>query len=294
MSKELISIGKMAEMNHLTVATLRLYDEMGLLTPREKDPESGYRYYDITQNARLDMIAYMKELGMSLSEISDILKKEDITLIETILIRKNEQIHKQIRELKSRHNAVERAIASVERYRKSPVKGTTTLEYIDRRYLVGLPCQSNFYEEDIRAYERELLNLRRILTERGLSHIHSYATGTSIAKEDYLAGRFAAKNVFAFIDHRDTDRFRDAVILDSGMYACIYLDHYDDEIPYAKQLLATCRENGWCVAGDYICEVLTEFNVFDGDRRGMFLRLQVPVRFRSQEVARPGIGEEKL
>lgn len=27
------------------------------------------RYYDINQNARLDMIAYMKELGMSLKEI---------------------------------------------------------------------------------------------------------------------------------------------------------------------------------------------------------------------------------
>lgn len=280
MQKELLSIGKMAEMNHLTVATLRLYDEMGLLTPRRKDPESGYRYYDITQNARLDMIAYMKELGMSLAEISDVLKKEDITLIETILIRKNEQLHRQMRELKSRHNAVERAIASVERYRKSPAKGMTTLEYIDRRYLVGLPCESNFYDADIRAYEGELLRLRQNLSERGLSHVHSYATGTSIAMEDYLAGRLVAKSVFAFIDHRDTDRFRDAVILDSGMYACIYLDRYDDEIPCATELLATCREKGWRIAGDYICEVLTEFNVFDEDRRGMFLRLQVPVQFK--------------
>ena len=116
--------------------------------------------------------------------------------------------------------------------------------------------------------------------ERGLSHVHSYATGTSIAGEDFLHGRLVAKSVFVFVDHKDTDRFRDAVILDSGMYACIYLDSYDDEIGYAHQLLATCKENGWRIAGDYICEVLTEFNVFDGDRRGMFLRLQVPVQFR--------------
>lgn len=161
MQNELISIGKMAEMNNLTVATLRLYDELGLLHPRYKDPESGYRYYDMAQNARLDMIAYMKELGMSLAEIADVLKKEDITLIETILIRKNEQIHSQMRELKARHNAVERAIASVERYRKSPVKGTISLEYIDRRYLWGLPCRNNFYDTDIYAYERELMHLRR-------------------------------------------------------------------------------------------------------------------------------------
>ena len=93
MENGLLSIGKMAEMNHLTVATLRLYDEMGLLVPRFTDPDTGYRYYDIAQNARLDMIAYMKELGMSLAEIRDVLQKEDITLVETILVRKNEQLH---------------------------------------------------------------------------------------------------------------------------------------------------------------------------------------------------------
>ena len=75
MENGLLSIGKMAEMNHLTVATLRLYDEMGLLVPRFTDPDTGYRYYDIAQNARLDMIAYMKELGMSLAEIRDVLQK---------------------------------------------------------------------------------------------------------------------------------------------------------------------------------------------------------------------------
>ena len=89
MDEELLSIGKMAQMNHLTVATLRLYDRLGLLHPQYTDPDTGYRYYDIRQNARLDMIAYMKELGMSLAEIGDILAREDITLIEEVLLRKH-------------------------------------------------------------------------------------------------------------------------------------------------------------------------------------------------------------
>ncbi len=284
MQNELLSIGKMAEINHQTVATLRLYDELGLLHPRRKDPETGYRYYDVAQNARLDMIAYMKELGMSLSEIADVLKKEDITLIETILIRKNEQLHRQMRELKARHNAVERAIASVERYRKSPVKGTIALEYIDRRYLWGLSCLDNFYDTDIYGYERELMRLRQALMERGFSHIHSYATGTGITRENFLAGRFVAKDVFVFLDYRDVERLRDATVLDSGMYACIYLDRYDDEISCAGRLLDACLKNGWHISGDYICEVLTEFNVFDSNRRNMFLRLQVPVTFGEEEL----------
>ena len=130
MDNGLMSIGKAAEMSHLSVATLRLYDELGLLKPKYKDPETGYRYYDIAQNARLDMIVYMKELGMSLTEIGDVLEKEDIVLIETILTQKNEQLHRQMRELRAQHDAVERAIASIERYRKSPETGTVVLEYI--------------------------------------------------------------------------------------------------------------------------------------------------------------------
>ena len=134
MKEGLIPIGKMAAMNRVSVPTLRLYDEKELLKPRYIDPETGYRYYDINQNARLEMIAYMKELGMSLAQITQVLQKEDISLIEELLSQKNEQIHQQMRQLKAQHDAVERAILSIERYRKSPSTGTFSLEYIDRRF----------------------------------------------------------------------------------------------------------------------------------------------------------------
>lgn len=177
MKRNLLSIGKMAEMNQTTVPTLRLYDQLGLLKPRHVDGETGYRYYDINQNARLDMIAYMKELGMSLKEIQGVLEAEDIALIEQILARKNEQIHQQIRDLRLRHNAVERAIASIERYRKSPATGTIALEYIDRRYIWGISCPENFYEKDISSYEQALTDLRKALLEKNCPQIHSYNTG---------------------------------------------------------------------------------------------------------------------
>lgn len=279
MKRNLLSIGKMAEMNQVTVPTLRLYDQLGLLKPRHVDGQTGYRYYDINQNARLDMIAYMKELGMSLKEIQGVLEAEDIALIEQILARKNEQIHEQMRALRLRHNAVERAIASIERYRKSPATGTIALEYIDRRYVWGIPCPENFYEKDIASYEQALMDLRRALLKKNCPQIHSYNIGTSITRENFAQGRFVADRVFIFTDQQAQACGLTASVVDSGMYACIYLDHYDDEIACAGKLLAFCRNNGYRVAGDYLCEVLTEFNVFDGDQRSMFLRLQVPVDF---------------
>lgn len=99
MNNDYLSIGEMAKMNHITVTTLRLYDELDLLKPVYVNPETNYRYYDIKQNARLDLIQYMKELQMNLKEIKELLDKEDINLIEAILIKKKQQLSIQINDL---------------------------------------------------------------------------------------------------------------------------------------------------------------------------------------------------
>ena len=83
-----ISIGEMAKMNRTTVPTLRLYDSMNLLTPCYVDEKTCYRYYDIKQNARLDMIQYMKELGMELREIKDVFDSVTLILLKTFCARK--------------------------------------------------------------------------------------------------------------------------------------------------------------------------------------------------------------
>lgn len=276
--ENLISIGKMAEINHTTIATLRLYDKKNLLKPRYIDPETGYRYYSMNQNYRLDMISYMKDLGMSLSEIENIFKKEDIMLIEDVLSKKNEQIHQQMRALKARHNAVERAIESIERYRKSPTKGTTTLEYIDRRNIWGIPSTSNFYEKGIRDFELQMAQLRERLIRKGVIQVHSYNVCTSIRKENYLQDRYIPDSLFVIVDS-NFEFIHETSLIDSGMYACIYLDSYEGEIEAAGKLKAFCAKNNYTIHGDYICEIMTEFNVFDSENRSMYLKLQVPVTF---------------
>ena len=276
--KNLLSIGQMAKMNHTTVPTLRLYDQMGLLHPCYTDPDTSYRYYDIKQNARFDMIQHMKELGMNLAEIQDVLYRENIQLIEDILIRKREKLFEKTRQLKIQREAITRAIASIERYRKSPKEGVTYLEYIDRRRIYAIPARQNFYGADIDTYEEILSDLKTHMIEHELPQAYYYNVGTTIRQEDFLSLRFTATDVFVFVDDYFSD-MPEIRTVESGMYACIYLSSYEDEIPCAKKLLAFCRSNGYQPSGDYICEVLTEFNVFDEKKRSMFLRLQVPVSF---------------
>lgn len=275
----LLSIGEMAEANHVSIATLRLYDRMGLLKPSYRDAESNYRYYDIRQTSRLDIIRYLQNLGMSLAEIQALLEKEDIILIEQKLIERNNQIHQQMRDLEAMHEAVERAIQSIERYRKSPASGTISLEFIDQRHILYIPCQENFYDGGVVAYERAVGELRRELMRRNVSQLLSYSLGTSVKREDFQRQILTADKIFIFGDKHLRDYGENFQVIESGMFACLYLDDFDQEAEGARKLLAYCQANRYTPSGDYLCEEMTELNLFDHRKRNMFIRLQVPVTF---------------
>ena len=87
-----MNIRKFAKINHISVNTLRLYVQWGLLTPSYVDQGTNYRYYTMRQNARLNKITYMKKLGMSLKEIKEVLDQEELNLIEAVLIKKEERL----------------------------------------------------------------------------------------------------------------------------------------------------------------------------------------------------------
>jgi len=276
--KKYMSIGGMAKINHTTIAALRLYDSYGILKPAYTDAKSRYRYYDIRQNARLDMIQYMRELGMGLKEIREVFRKEDLNTIESILIRRQEQTLQEIEQLKIKRDAIDRTISSIERYRKSPSPGTAALEYIEKRKIYSMHTGVNFYEHGIDTYELILKELKEDLISHNLPQIYYCNAGTFLKKDDFLAQNFISDRIFVFVDEHFPSPGETETI-ESGMYACVYSDDFETEQQSAGKLLAFCRENKYTVTGDYICEVLTEFNVFNCDQRSMFLRLQVPVSF---------------
>ena len=66
----LYKIGMFAAMNHVTVKALRFYEEQGLLTPALIHPETGYRYYTLSQMSVLHQITALKLAGFTLEEIA--------------------------------------------------------------------------------------------------------------------------------------------------------------------------------------------------------------------------------
>lgn len=67
-----LKIGEFSKMMQVTVKTLRLYEQKGLLQPDEVDEWTGYRYYNISQMQRLLSIRSLQGIGFSLAEIKEI------------------------------------------------------------------------------------------------------------------------------------------------------------------------------------------------------------------------------
>jgi DNA-binding transcriptional MerR regulator len=90
-------IGEFARAGQVSIATLRYYDQCGLLKPNALVPGTGYRYYSLEQLAYLHRILALKDLGFPLEQIS-LLLKEDLSLdqIRAMFALKQAQVQRMI------------------------------------------------------------------------------------------------------------------------------------------------------------------------------------------------------
>ena len=92
----LFRIGMFAAMNHVTVKALRFYEEQGLLLPALIHPETGYRYYALSQMAELHRMMALKQAGFTLEEIARLNAGADE---EALLLKKKAALLSRIAEL---------------------------------------------------------------------------------------------------------------------------------------------------------------------------------------------------
>lgn len=81
------SVQKMAKLAGVSVRTLHLYDQLGLLKPSIRT-EARYRLYGEKELLRLQQILFYKELDFPLKEIQAILDNPDFDLVEALLSHK--------------------------------------------------------------------------------------------------------------------------------------------------------------------------------------------------------------
>ena len=89
-----MKVGELARRTGLSIRALHHYDEIGLLRPRRRTP-AGHRLYGLEEVRRLQQIASLKALGLSLDEIRGCLDKPEHAL-ERVLALQVERMRSEI------------------------------------------------------------------------------------------------------------------------------------------------------------------------------------------------------
>jgi DNA-binding transcriptional MerR regulator len=94
-----LKIGEFSRLCQVPTKTLRYYDEIGLFTPSDTDRFTSYRYYTLDQLSTIHRIMALKELGLSLDEIAQLVNANlSPEQIHDMFLLKQEEVQQRVDE----------------------------------------------------------------------------------------------------------------------------------------------------------------------------------------------------
>ena len=108
-------IGEFSRIARVSGRLLRYYDGIGLLSPQRIDPATGYRYYSAEQLGRLNCILALKELGLSLEQVAQMVDgKISTDEIRGMLMLKKAELERSLSEEAMRLRHVESRLQQID------------------------------------------------------------------------------------------------------------------------------------------------------------------------------------
>jgi DNA-binding transcriptional MerR regulator len=116
----MFSIGEFARLGGVSARTLRHYDEIGLLRPATVDPETGYRGYSAAQLGQLNRVMALKELGLSLTQVRQLLGGVTLVELRGMLALRRAQLEQELQVHRSQLLGIEARLRSIAREDSMP------------------------------------------------------------------------------------------------------------------------------------------------------------------------------
>lgn len=110
----MIKIGDFARLGRVSIATLRHYDEKGLLRPVRVDAFTGYRYYALDQLPRLNRILALKDLGFTLEQIEQVLSGLTLEQLRGMLMLKQAEVEQRLADEQQRLTRIAARLRQIE------------------------------------------------------------------------------------------------------------------------------------------------------------------------------------
>ena len=270
---KLFGIGDIARLFHVSVSTLRHYENEGLLIPEYTDPRTGYRYYSPRQFEVLNTIRYLRVLDMPLAEIADFLGKRDVDRIEEKLRQQKNALAAKQRELARIERKIDNRLRGIADAKTAPI-GVITRSTVPAARIVWMSVADSLRISDALDMETPIQDLARNTDE---AMVFLGKVGVGISAEHLISGQFAQYDgVFLVLD--DEDQYSGEVMR-LPETECVAIrfhgSHPQAPVQYEK-LLSYIRENGLSVTGFSREITLIDYG-FTDDTEKFVTEIRIPV-----------------
>ncbi|WP_418461391.1 MerR family transcriptional regulator [Dialister succinatiphilus] len=276
MKNNRLLIGQMARLNHTTLATLRHYDKVGILSPVYVNPETGYRYYDVQQCLVFHMIQHHKALNMSLKEIKEILRRNDYDFLEQIYKKKLDEVNQALAEFEFRKEELERMMKGADHFCHRPPNGFIQMGFITAEYVYEKKAVRNYVLEDIGSVIYDASSIEGQLIKSGFTEGYLNYPFVTLSLDDIKHQRYRTEKLGIIVQGKNRE-IAGVEQLPSSTSVFVYFEDFSKLCTYAEQVIAFCHDHNYTPAGDMICRLMGVLHLDDFKKTSEVYRLSIPV-----------------
>ncbi|MES9685701.1 MerR family transcriptional regulator [Gottfriedia acidiceleris] len=242
--KEYFTIGEVSKLFQVKIATLRYYDQIGLLCPEFIDKKTNYRYYSTQQFERLNSIKYLRALDLPINEIIDFFNNREINALVEMLKKQKDEVAQKKKELEIIETKLSRRLLQIEDAVSTPLDKISEITlpemhvaYLRHDYVIG---------DDIELPITELRNSFGINEEIFLGKI-----GISISASN-LKNNVFDKYSSIFMVLEDGDQIPStSILIPSRTYLRVrFKGTHIDAVIYYKKLLSYMQKHKYELLDD--------------------------------------------
>lgn len=279
-----LSIGEMAKLRGVTVETLRHYDKIGLLKPFHIDPETGYRYYSISQYEVLGTIKELRSIGFSLEEIKQFLTDRNVKKSVQLLQKSMASIQEEIKKLQGIHNILMTRLYNIEHFTNSystsdiVIKQFEEREYIQLARSVSWADTENLYFGYLEL-ENKIGGLIPALASNKFGDFIKKEYFDEIRQSSDFSANLSDYQSQSFILVQDEESEQPTQKIENGLFLCSYYGGLTREkmLTQLKKLLHYCDTHDYIITGDAFRIMQVDVSLTDQYDEAYY-EIQIPIK----------------
>lgn len=286
-SEDLLSIGEVSELCHVSVKTLRHYDKVGIIKPVYIDSSNKYRYYSTSQLPFILFVRQMRLKGFTISEILGCFEnddKEKVFRYEKVVALVDDKLAQVEEQLQGLERVRQQYISMKEAYleagsQNSIQSGNVKIKALPSRIVVSTRSWSKFECNEMNARVSELIYLvhkNSLYTKGYIMTIFHDGAFQGNCRLDHIESDI---EVCWEVMDREALKYQFVREIPAGLYASVF--HKGDYEPLVNETYPLLEKwievNNYWITGAPIW-VYIESIPNSQSRENFLTEIQVPVR----------------